>query len=105
MIDITCDDFTPMERRIYNAIIFEGCDISELAEKFYITPATIKTHLNSICRKKQIWGSNRLFKLAAGFVKEVLNAEKSAKNAYIKGYNDGFNFIKSKVIDAIEGEQ
>lgn len=73
MIDITSDDFTPMEKRIYEAIVFEGLDIKGLVNKFVLQRSTITTHLDSICHKKQIWGSNnRTQQLQALFWREYL---------------------------------
>ena len=75
MIDITSDRLTPMENRIYKAIVFEGLNKKELAERFCIEPNTVECHLSMICLKKQISGRNRYFGLVSefwrGFMKDL----------------------------------
>lgn len=71
-MDIYSDELTKKEKQIYKAIIFQGCDYKELAEKFNLKRTTIATHLDSICQKKQIYGLNRLHSLSAQFWGEIM---------------------------------
>lgn len=72
MIDITSDQLTPKEREIWRAIVFEGLDIKGLIDRFCINRETVKTHLNNICLKKQVWGNSRTQQIQALFWREYL---------------------------------
>lgn len=69
---ITSDELTPMEKRIYKAIVFEGMDFKELGKRFSIERATVVAHINAICQKKQVWGNSRLFELTSQFWGEFM---------------------------------
>ena len=69
---ITSDDLTPMESRIYKAIVIQGMNFNDLCKRFSIERTTVDAHVNAICQKKQIWGNSRLFALQAQFWKGVV---------------------------------
>lgn len=64
---IYSDVLTPMEKRIYKAIIFQGMDFKDLCKRYHIERTTVVAHINAICLKKQVWGNSRLFELSSQF--------------------------------------
>lgn len=84
-MDIYSDELTKKEKQIYKAIIFQGCNYKELAEKFKLERTTIATHLDSICQKKQIYGLNRLHSLSAQFWGEIMEKWNCDKCKFKKG--------------------
>jgi DNA-binding NarL/FixJ family response regulator len=59
------EDLTPTERRVL-ALIADYKTSKTIAEELFISPRTVDTHRNNICKKLGISGSHALMKFALG---------------------------------------
>lgn len=77
------DKLTQREQEIYEAIVIDGLGFDELGAKFKLARTTIDTHINSICLKKQVSGTCRLFALTHKYLREKMEKEKAEWNCTI----------------------
>lgn len=61
---------TPREHEIYN-LLTEGFSVKDIAKKLNISPATVRTHKNTILAKNNV---NSVLELLAKKIKELNNA-------------------------------
>lgn len=91
------DKLTQREQEIYEAIVIDGLGFDELGAKFKLARTTIDTHINSICLKKQVSGTCRLFTLTHKYLREKMEQNRTEWNCTLCAWRgDKCNNINSQ---------
>ena len=91
------DKLTDKEQQIYEAIAIDGLGFEGLMKKFGLARATICTHINSICLKKQVSGNCRLFALTHKYLREKMEKNRTEWNCTLCAWRgDKCNNVNSQ---------
>ena len=80
--------FSNAEKKVYTLLCENAYSYQEIMGILCISHSTLKTHLESICKKKKIKGCNRAEKLILDYWQQKVNKYKGYIKTLKAGNND-----------------